>query len=40
MEFSRFTWQPDPANPVLPPDAKLPHESTRCMNPFVVRVGL
>ena len=36
MEFSRFTWQRDPANPVLPPDAKLPHESTRCMNPFVM----
>ena len=39
MEFSRFNWQRDPANPVLPPDANLPHESTRCMNPFVVRVG-
>ena len=24
MEFSRFTWQRDLANPVLPPDAKLP----------------
>ena len=39
MEFSRFNWQRDPANPVLPPDANLPHESTRCMNPFVVTVG-
>ena len=36
--FSRFQWQRDPANPVVAPDPSLPEESTRCMNPFVIRV--
>lgn len=37
--LANFNWQRDPANPILPPDTALPHESTRCMNPFAVRVG-
>jgi hypothetical protein len=36
--FARYQWQRDPANPVVAPDASLPEESTRCMNPFVIRV--
>ena len=38
MNLSRLRWQRDPANPVLPPDPNATCESTRCMNPFVVRV--
>ena len=34
-----FTWRRDAGNPVLPPDPDSAHDSTRCMNPFVVRVG-
>lgn len=37
--FVRFDWRRDPANPVLPPDPDRPPESTRCMNPFVVRTA-
>ena len=33
------TWVRDARNPVLPPDPGLADESTRCMNPFVLRVG-
>ena len=37
--LARFKWKRDPDNPVLPPDPESTCESTRCMNPFVVRVG-
>ena len=37
--LAHFKWKRDPANPILPPDANSACESTRCMNPFVVRVG-
>ena len=36
---ARFRWTRAPENPVLPPDPNSMCESTRCMNPFVVRVG-
>jgi predicted GH43/DUF377 family glycosyl hydrolase len=36
---NKFIWIRDAANPVLPPLPGSPHESTRCMNPFVLRVG-
>jgi len=34
----RLKWQRDSANPILPPTPDSPHESSRCMNPFAVRV--
>lgn len=34
-----YRWTRDTANPVLPPDPDSPWESTRCMNPFALRVG-
>ena len=34
-----FRWKRDPGNPVLPPATDSAYESTRCMNPYVVRVG-
>ena len=37
--LAAFQWQRDPGNPVLPPLADHPDECTRCMNPYVVRVG-
>jgi len=36
--LAHFTWRRDPGNPVLPPDPDSRWESTRCMNPFVVKV--
>ena len=39
MSFARFKWQRDPENPVLPPESDSAYDTTRCMNPFVVRVG-
>lgn len=36
--FVGFDWRRDAANPILPPDPQREQESTRCMNPFVVRV--
>lgn len=37
--FARYQWIRDAANPILPPQPGSPYDSTRCMNPFVVRVG-
>ncbi|NKB68151.1 MAG: hypothetical protein GKR89_13900 [Candidatus Latescibacteria bacterium] len=37
--LAHFDWRRDPANPILPPDPDSACESTRCMNPFAVRVG-
>lgn len=34
-----FRWVRHAANPVLPPEPGSKHDSTRCMNPFVVRIG-
>ncbi|MFT5368467.1 MAG: putative GH43/DUF377 family glycosyl hydrolase [Candidatus Latescibacterota bacterium] len=37
--FANFEWIRDTNNPVLPPDVDSKYDSTRCMNPFAVRVG-
>jgi len=37
--LAHFDWQRDQANPVLPPNPDSAYDCTRCMNPFVVRVG-
>jgi len=37
--LARYRWARDPANPVLAPDPGIECESTRCMNPFALRVG-
>ena len=37
--LAHFTWQRDPGNPLLPADPDSAWESTRCMNPFVVKVA-
>ena len=39
ISLAHFHWQRDPRNPVLPPEPSSPHDSKRCMNPFVVRIG-
>lgn len=39
LPFIRFAWVRDPRNPILPPQPDGIDASTRCMNPFVVRVG-
>lgn len=36
--FKNFAWVRDQNNPILPPQVDLDYDSTRCMNPFVVRV--
>ena len=36
--LANFNWQRDTANPILPPDPESTCESTRCMNPFAVRI--
>jgi predicted GH43/DUF377 family glycosyl hydrolase len=38
-ELAHFNWRRDAANPVLPPGLPGAPDATRCMNPFVVRVG-
>ncbi len=38
-ELARFRWVRDAGNPVLPPQPGSAYDSTRCMNPFVVRMG-
>ena len=37
--LSQFRWRRSPDNPVLPPRPGSDYDSTRCMNPFVVRAG-
>lgn len=37
--FANYRWKRDAKNPVLPPVLGSTYDSTRCMNPFVVRVG-
>lgn len=37
--FKNFEWVRDLGNPILPPNKQSDYDSTRCMNPFVVRVG-
>src|SRR3989339_502043 len=37
--LARFRWVRDSANPVLPPRPDSTYDCTRCMNPFVVRMG-
>ncbi|NLF23168.1 MAG: hypothetical protein GX590_08400 [Lentisphaerae bacterium] len=37
--FARYAWIRHAANPVLPPVPGSAYDSTRCMNPFVVRDG-
>ena len=37
--FARFRWIRDLSNPVLPPQPGSAYDSTRCMNPWAVRVG-
>jgi hypothetical protein len=36
--LARIRWTRDPANPILPPVPGSAYDSTRCMNPFVVRL--
>jgi predicted GH43/DUF377 family glycosyl hydrolase len=39
LMFANFEWVRNPNNPILPPHKESEYDSTRCMNPFVVRVG-
>ena len=39
MKINVIPWKRDPTNPVLPPDPSSSFDSTRCMNPWAIRVG-
>ncbi|HCV25024.1 MAG TPA: hypothetical protein DGN59_16325, partial [Candidatus Latescibacteria bacterium] len=39
MKINVIPWRRNPSNPILPPDPASTFDSTRCMNPWAIRVG-